>query len=101
VTRLVRSFSPELGTGNYINKYAWKISSQFVKEAAKFTGIHVKNVINIPIMKACHNRESNKENNNNNYINCHFLIKISNCFDLIRLSSGGCLPNTCSSRSLR
>jgi hypothetical protein len=46
VTRVVRSFSAELGNGVYIKKYAWKISTQFGKEAAKFTGIQVKNVIN-------------------------------------------------------
>jgi len=38
VTRLGKNvFSRGLGTGDYVNKYDWKISTQFVKEAAKFT----------------------------------------------------------------
>lgn len=47
-------FSRVLGTRNYVNKYAWKISTQFGKEAAKFTGTQMKSVVNIHIMKACH-----------------------------------------------
>lgn len=48
MTRIVRRFSPEsLGTGNYVNKCAWKISTQFGKEAAESSGIEFKKVINV------------------------------------------------------
>jgi hypothetical protein len=78
VTPLERTFSPESKEpGITSTNMPGKFYTKFGKEAAKFTGIQIKNFINIPIMKACHNCESKQRNH---YIKYHFLTKIPNCF---------------------